>query len=226
MRYQTHSTLSLIRDNVRRLLTEIPPHVAIEAAVKSRSPAEIAAALDAGISIIGENYVQETYAAKRLLFPRGCWHFIGHLQSNKIKKAVELYDVIETVDSLRLANLIDRYAREAGKIMPVFIEVNIARELHKSGVVPENLVTLAQGIGNMPNLKLEGLMTLGPNLQGELARPFFRETRRLMESLKEECAGFADIQYLSMGMTDSYRVAIEEGANLIRLGSAIFGPRP
>jgi PLP dependent protein len=225
MRYQTDFASQSIGDNVRRLLAEIPGDVAIVAAAKSRSPAEIAAALDAGISIIGENYVQETEAARRYLLSRGCWHFIGRLQSNKIKKAVELFDVIETVDSPYLARLIDRRAFEARKIMPVFIEVNIAREQRKSGVAPENLIALAHEIGKMPNLTLEGLMTLGPNLPGEMMRPFFSEARSLFNALKEESAGFADIRYLSMGTTESYRVAIEEGANLVRLGEAIFRPR-
>ncbi|MEL7562162.1 YggS family pyridoxal phosphate-dependent enzyme [Dehalogenimonas sp. 4OHTPN] len=225
MRYQTDLTSQSIGDNVRRLLAEIPRDVAIVAAVKSRSPVEIAAALDAGISIIGENYIQDTEAARRYLLSRGCWHFIGHLQSNKVKKAVELFDVIETVDSPHLARLIDRRAFEAQKIMPVFIEVNIAREQRKSGVAPENLIALAREIGKMPNLTLKGLMTLGPNLPGEMMRPYFAEARGLFNAIKQEGAGFSDIRYLSMGTTGSYRVAIEEGANLVRLGEAIFGPR-
>jgi pyridoxal phosphate enzyme (YggS family) len=214
-----------IRDNVRRLLAEIPPEVEIMAAVKTRTAGEIAAAVDAGISTIGENYIQEAEAAVKALGERARWHFIGHLQLNKVKKAVEIFNVIETVDSLALAQAINRHAIVAGKTMPVLIEVNIGREPQKNGVLPELVVDLARSISQLPNVKLAGLMTMGPLLPAESLRPFFAETQRIFESLRLECLPGTDIRYLSMGMSDSYRVAIEEGANLIRLGTALFGSR-
>ena len=214
-----------IRDNTRRLLAEIPPDVTILAAVKTRTPVEITAALDAGISAIGENYVQEAESSKSALSGRGEWHLIGHLQLNKIKKAVKVFDFIETVDSLELAAAINRHAAAVGKVMPVLIEVNIGRERQKNGALPESVPDLARSIALLPNLRLSGLMTMGPLLPPEALRPFFAETRRLYDSLKQSCLPGADIRLISMGMSDSYKVAIEEGANLVRLGAAIFGPR-
>ena len=214
-----------IRDNVRGLLTEIPPGIGIVAAAKSRTQDEIAAALDSGIAIIGENFVQEAEAARNIIGGRPLWHFIGHLQLNKVRKAVELFDLIETVDNLAVAQAIDRHAAAAGKIMPVLIEVNIGREARKNGVLPESMGDLARSIAGLQNLRLSGLMTMGPRLDPEKLRPYFAETRRLFETLRAENLKGADIRYLSMGMSDSYRVAIEEGANLVRLGTAIFGPR-
>jgi pyridoxal phosphate enzyme (YggS family) len=215
-----------IRDNVRRLLAEIPPQVTVIAAAKSRTYDEVAAAIDAGISIIGENYVHEAESARGALTSRGEWHFIGHLQLNKVKKAVELFSIIETIDSLELAAAIDRNAAAVEKVMPVFIEVNIGREPQKNGAIPESVPDLARSIALLPNLRLSGLMTMGPKLPPEELRPFFAEANRLYENLK--CSGLpgADIRYLSMGMSDSYKVAIEEGANMVRLGTAIFGQRP
>jgi PLP dependent protein len=214
-----------IRDNVRRLKAEIPDYVTIIAAAKSRTHGEIAAAMDAGIKVIGENYVQEAESARGALPACGEWHFIGHLQLNKVKKAVKLFDMIETVDSIATAEAIDRQATEVGKTMPILIEVNIGREPRKNGVLPESIEGLCRSIAQFSNLRLSGLMTMGPLLSPEGLRPFFVETRRLYENLK--CLGIpgADIRCLSMGMSDSYKVAIEEGANIVRLGTAIFGAR-
>lgn len=212
-----------IRDNVRRLLDEIPPHVTILAAAKSHTQEEVAAAIDAGIIVIGENYVQETEAVQRSLGNCGDWHFIGHLQPNKVKKAVELFDLIETVDSIAIAQAIDRHADTINKVIPVLIEVNVGREQQKNGVLPEAVAELARSISALPHLRLSGLMTMGPRVSPQELKPFFAETRCLYEKLKCLCLAGTDIRYLSMGMSDSYKVAIEEGANLVRLGTAIFG---
>jgi len=214
-----------IRDNVLRLLSEIPPDITIVAAAKSRTPDEIAAALDAGVPIIGENFVQEAEAARSVLGDRGNWHMIGHLQLNKVKKAVGLFDLIETVDSLEMAQAIDRHARAMGKVIPVMVEVNIGRESQKNGALPEGVLDLARSLIYLPNVVLTGLMTVGPLLLPEGLRPYFAETRRLFERLRDEGLPGANIRYLSMGMSDSYRIAIDEGANLVRLGTAIFGSR-
>ncbi|PPD58964.1 YggS family pyridoxal phosphate-dependent enzyme [Dehalogenimonas etheniformans] len=214
-----------IRDNVCRLRAEIPPDIAIVAAVKGRTVDEITVAVDAGINILGENYIQETETTRFDLPGRGKWHFIGHLQLNKVKKAVELFDLIQTVDSIAIARSINKHAAALNKIMPVLIEVNIGREPQKNGVLPENVFDLARSIAGLSNLRLSGLMTMGPNMPAQELRPYFASTRAIYEEIKCLCLPSVDIRYLSMGMSDSYRVAIKEGANMIRLGTAIFGPR-
>lgn len=218
--------MNSIRDNVRALLAELPEGVELEAAAKGQPPEKISEAVEAGIKIIGENYVQEALAAKALIGSRVRWHFIGHLQLNKVKKAVALFDMIETLDSLELAHEIEKRAAAINKVMPVLIEVNSGREPQKFGVWPEKVIDLAREVCRLPHLSLQGLMTMGP-LAGdpEEARPYFQETRRLFEAVKKLGLPGCEMRYLSMGMSNSYQVAVEEGANLIRIGTRIFGPR-
>jgi PLP dependent protein len=215
-----------IAENVRQLLAEIPDGVLVVAAAKTRTPQEILEALEAGITIIGENYVQEAEAAFAALGARAQWHFIGHLQKNKVKKAVAVCDMIETADSLDIAAEIDRRCVQIGKTMPVLIEVNSGREPQKAGVYPEKARQLIEEITALSHLRVMGLMTMGP-LTGapEDYRPYFKETKRLFDELKRAHIPGAEMKYLSMGMTDSYKVALEEGANIIRIGSLIFGER-
>ncbi len=216
----------MIRDNVAALLRELPPGVTLVAAAKSRTSAEVLEAVEAGISVIGENYVQEAAAAVAVIGRRAAWHFIGHLQKNKVKKAVEIFDLIETVDSAGLAAEIDKRARELGKIMPVFIEVNSGSEPQKSGVVPENAERLMREAAALPNIRVQGLMTMGPETGNpEDSRPYFRLTRQLSDRLKARNIPGVSLAWLSMGMSHSYRVAVEEGANMVRIGTRIFGPR-
>lgn len=218
--------MSSIRENVRALLAELPPGVELEAAAKGQPPEKIVEAIEAGIKIIGENYVQEALAAQAIIGRAVRWHFIGHLQKNKVKKAVEIFDLIETVDSFELALEIEKRAEAAAKVMPVLIEVNSGREPQKFGVWPEKVIDLARQMVELPHLRLLGLMTMGPFAgDPEEARPYFRETKLLFEELKKLNLPNSELRYLSMGMTNSYRVAIEEGANLIRIGTKIFGPR-
>ncbi|OGD19975.1 MAG: YggS family pyridoxal phosphate enzyme [Candidatus Aminicenantes bacterium RBG_16_63_16] len=216
----------MIRDNVAALLRELPPGVALVAAAKSRTPAEVLEAIEAGVRLIGENYVQEAAAAFAVVGRRAAWHFIGHLQKNKAKKAVELFDLIETVDSAALAAEIDKRSREQGKIMPVFIEINSGREPQKAGVPPEAAETLVREVAALANIRVEGLMTMGPETgEPEDSRPYFRLTQGLFESLKALGIPGVSLTWLSMGMSHSYLVAVEEGANMVRLGTKIFGPR-
>jgi PLP dependent protein len=215
-----------ISENVHYLLQELPPGVELVAAVKTRTPAEITEAVQAGITILGENYVQEAAEHIGAVGRVAQRHCIGHLQKNKIKKAVEIFDMIQTVDSPDLAQEIDKRCRAVGKIMPVLIEVNSGREPRKSGVLPEDVITLAQIISTLPNVRLTGLMTMGPALgDPAAARPYFVTTRQIFEDLKSRNLPNVTMQYLSMGMTNSYRVALEEGANMVRLGTLIFGER-
>jgi len=215
-----------IRDNVTRVLSELAPGVELVAAAKTREPREILEAIEAGVGIVGENYVQEAERAHRLIGDRTRWHFIGHLQKNKVKKAVELFDMIETVDSLEIAGEISKRCAQIGKTMPVLIEINSAREGQKWGVFPEKAAGLAAGISKLPNLKVMGLMTMGPFLKDpEGLRPYFREAKGLFDRIGELNLAGVSMKYLSMGMTDSYKVAIEEGANMVRIGTRIFGER-
>jgi hypothetical protein len=211
---------------VRALLAELPPRVELVAACKTRSPGEVLEAIEAGITIAGENYLQEAQEAYALIGTRVRWHFIGTLQKNKVKTAVRLFDMIETVDSLALAEALNNACLGMGKTMPVLLEINSGREAQKSGLLPEDAVDVARSISALSNIKVMGLMTMGPRFGNpEDARPCFAATNRLFEELKKLALPGLDMRYLSMGMTNSYRVAIKEGANLVRIGSKIFGER-
>jgi PLP dependent protein len=215
-----------ISKNVKCLLGELPVGVQLVAAAKTRTPGEVMAAVEAGVGIVGENYVQEASAARKALGDIVRWHFIGHLQKNKVKKAVEVFDLIETVDSLELAEEIDKRSRAAGKVMPIFIEINSGREAQKFGVLPEDADKLIEKVSLLENVRVMGLMTMGPfSGAPEEARPYFSETRKVFDDIKARGIPGVEMKYLSMGMTNSYRVAIEEGANMVRIGTRIFGER-
>lgn len=216
----------MIEENVKRILEELPPGVQLVAAAKTRTPEEILQAAEAGIQIIGENYVQEALAAFDLVGHRVKWHFIGHLQRNKAKKAVEIFDMIETLDSVELAREIDKRSNNRGKIMPVLIEINSGKEKQKFGIFPDEAESFIQEISGFKNIKIQGLMTMGPMFgDPENARPYFIETKKVFDRVKSLNFPDVEMKYLSMGMTNSYRVAIEEGANIVRIGTKIFGPR-
>ncbi|RLC22395.1 MAG: YggS family pyridoxal phosphate-dependent enzyme [Deltaproteobacteria bacterium] len=216
-----------IKENVTRILAELPPGVELVGAAKTRVPEEILEAVDAGLSIIGENYVQEAEKAFAVIGGKVRWHMIGHLQSNKAKKAAAIFDMIETVDSIKLARAIDRACAGRGKVMPVLLEINSGEEPQKNGILPEDAVALAGEIAGMAHLRVMGLMTMGPFAgDPEEARPYFRKTRGLFEEIRDLNLPGVEMRYLSMGMSNSYRVAIEEGATLVRIGTRLFGPRP
>ncbi len=216
----------MIKQNIRRILSQLPEGVKLVAAAKTRTPEESLEAIAAGVEIIGHNYVQEAERAHQIIGGRARWHFIGHLQKNKVKKAVILFDMIETVDSLEMAREIDIRCARIGKVMPVLIEVNSGREARKNGVLPEDVEGLVRQVSTLKHIRVEGLMTMGPLVpQPEDSRPYFAATRRLFEGIKGLNLPNVDMRYLSMGMSDSYRIALEEGANIVRLGSLIFGPR-
>lgn len=216
----------MIRQSVKQILRELPDGVHLVAAAKARQPWEITEAVNAGVTIIGENYVQEAERAHQFIGNRVKWHFIGHLQKNKAKKAVRIFDMIETVDSVEVAREIDGRCAQIGKVMPVLVEVNSAREKRKCGVLPERVEELIREISSLRNIKVEGLMTIGPRRENpEESRLYFVETRKIFEKIKVLDLPDTDMRYLSMGMTNSYRVAIEEGANIVRLGDKIFGKK-
>ncbi len=217
----------MIRERVQEILRELPPGVKLLGAAKTRTPEEILEAIEAGLEIVGENYVQEAERAVAAIGAKAKWHMIGHLQSNKAKKAVRIFDMIETVDSMKLAQEIDKCCGKIGKVMPVLIEINSGEEEQKAGVIPGEAVDLIRDMSRLSHIKVMGLMTMGP-LSGEPeeSRPYFRRTRDLFISVKAMGLPGVDMAVLSMGMSDSYRVAIEEGANLVRVGTRIFGERP
>jgi len=216
----------VIKQNVSQILGELPDGIQLVAAAKTRQLGEILEAIEAGVSNIGENYVQEAERAYEVIGNKAKWHFIGHMQKNKVKRAVRIFDVIETVDSVGIAVEIDKRCAQIGKIMPVLIEVNSGREKQKSGASPEDVEKLVKEISVFPNIQVKGLMTMGPRFgDPEDSRPYFVETRKIFEELKKLNLPDIEMRYLSMGMTNSYKVAIEEGANIVRIGSKIFGER-
>jgi pyridoxal phosphate enzyme (YggS family) len=215
-----------IKEKVEWILKELPDGVILIAATKGRSIEEINEAIEAGIKIIGENYVQEAEKKFEAIGKKVKWHMIGHLQTNKVKKAIEIFDMIETVDSEKIAKEIDKEAKKRNIIFPVLIEINSGREKQKSGVLPEDAEKLIYEISKYENIKIEGLMTMGPFVENpEDIRPYFRITKELFEKFKNLNLPNFEMKYLSMGMSDTWRIAIEEGANIIRIGTAIFGPR-
>lgn len=215
-----------IRQNVQQLLKELPGGVELVAAIKERTAAEVLQAIEAGIKTIGENYVQEAERIYPLVGSKVEWHLIGHLQKNKVKKAVILFDMIETIDSVEIAAEIDKRCAQMGKVMPVLVEVNSGREKQKSGVMPEDAEELIKAISSLPNIKVMGLMTMGPRSGNpEDSRPYFITTRKIFDGIKTLGLANVEMKYLSMGMTNSYQVALEEGANMVRIGNLIFGQR-
>ena len=215
-----------IRENSQKLLKELPAGVELVAAAKTRTADEVLAAVEAGIEIIGQNYVQEAEVIYPNIGSKARWHFIGHLQRNKVKKAVKLFDMIETVDSVDLAEEIDKRCAQIDKVMPVLIEINSGKEPQKAGVLPEKAEELAKAIARLSNIKVMGLMTMGPRFGNPAeSRPYFVTTKKIFERVKALKIPNVEMKYLSMGMTNSYTVALEEGANLVRIGTLIFGER-
>ena len=216
----------MIKDNVKRIFTELPEGVQLVGAAKTRTPEEILEAVEAGLEIIGENYVQEAEKAFQVVGNRAKWHMIGHLQRNKAKKAVKVFDMIETVDSMKLAREIDKSCEKIGKIMLVLIEVNSGEESQKAGVLPEDAIPLIQEMSALKNIRIMGLMTMGPfSGNPEDARPYFQRTRKIFEQIKDMNLPDVEMKYLSMGMSNSYKVALEESANMVRIGTKLFGER-
>jgi len=225
--------LTEIRDRTRGLLRELPEGVSLVAAAKTRSPEEVRAAIAGGVRIIGQNYVQEAASCVEALkesalsaSPGIEHHLIGHLQRNKARQAVRLFDAIQTIDSLRLARAVDSACEDLDRRMPVLIEINSAREARKTGIVPEEAEELIRDIAQFRRLRIDGLMTMGPFVDDpDRLRPFFAATKDLFDRMAKLAIPGTSMTTLSMGMSDSYRVAIDEGATMIRLGTVLFGPR-
>lgn len=225
--------LEQIRERIARAAQRVgrrPTEITLLGASKQVDPERILLAIECGLHHIGENRVQEAeakLASIPALRERATWHMIGHLQKNKVRRALRLFDVIQSVDSIRLAQALERVAGELGRALPVYIEVNVAEEATKFGVRPDDLFPLAETLAGCAHLRVDGLMTIPPYTDDpEAARPYFRQLRELLDELNRRRILPGEIRGLSMGMSHDFEVAIEEGATLIRLGTAIWGPRP
>ncbi len=222
--------LSLIRKRIRAAAVDCgrsPEEIRLVAVSKTKSVETVARGIAAGITDLGENYIQEAREKIAALSSHDVtWHFIGHLQSNKARYAVGLFDLIHTIDSVKLAHEVNRQALRQGIVQKVLIQVNIGQEATKSGVLAEETTALALAVSSLDNLSLEGLMTLPPMFNApEQARPCFAAVRKLAEKIAAEQIPNIRMAELSMGMTGDFEAAIAEGATIVRVGTAIFGER-
>jgi pyridoxal phosphate enzyme (YggS family) len=222
-----------IKENLLKVMVRIeeaarrarrdPGGIKLVAVSKTVEPARIKEAIEAGISVLGENYVQEARKKIEEIGRGVTWHFIGHLQSNKAKSAIHLFDMIHSVDNLSLAKELNRRAEQEDRTVRALIEVNLAQEATKFGTDEEKLFDLARGMLQLNHLSLEGLMTMPPYFDDpERGRPYYVKLRELREKMVQEGI---PIKELSMGMSNDFEIAIEEGATYVRIGTAIFGPR-
>ena len=218
-----HSVLAEIDAARKKRIVAADEEIILVAVTKNHGVELMREAIDAGARHVGENRVQEAAEKFPALDREVTRHLIGHLQTNKAKPAVKLFDLIQSVDSEHLATALDKAALSIQKVQDVLIQVNAARETQKSGVDPENLHALINFVDAAENLRLRGLMFIAPNFpDAEQCRPFFRHMRQIFDELKPARENF---DFLSMGMTHDYKIAVEEGANIVRIGTAIFGER-
>lgn len=202
-----------------------PKEITLLAVTKTVELTRIRKAISAGVRLFGENYLQEAKEkVEKIRRSSVIWHFIGHLQKNKVKHSIELFDMIQTVDSFELAKEINKKANHP---IDILIEVNIAGEKTKTGIKKDRVIDLARKISGLDNLSLKGLMTIPPFFDNpQFSRPYFVTLRRLAERVNKERISGVTINTISMGMSNDFEVAIEEGATLVRIGTAIFGERP
>jgi len=204
------------------------PHtVQLVAVSKTKQADSVLGAIEAGVTVLGENYIQEARDKINTLGSHPVsWHFIGHLQSNKAKYAVKLFDLIHSVDSFKLARQLDRESQKINKIQHILIQVNVGKEATKSGVSSENAITLIEDISKLPNLSIRGLMTMPPFFDDpDRVRPYFMELAALSHRIQDQNISNVEMKELSMGMTGDFEAAIECGSTLVRIGTAIFGSR-
>ena len=203
-----------------------PDSVKLVGVTKTVDVDRIKEAVSAGLQILGENYVQEARDKIRELGSPVSWHFVGRLQTNKAKYAVKLFDLIQTVDSFRLAKELNRRAQPLGRTISIIIQVNLASEASKGGVNPSECLSLIKQVATLENIQIRGLMTMPPFFdQPEIARPYFAQLRKMSQEIAEAQVPGIEMDELSMGMSGDFETAIEEGATLIRVGTAIFGER-
>ena len=211
---------------LRRVRVPKDAPVRLVAVTKNHDVSAMREAIDSGVAEIGENRIQEAKSKFDVLERQVKWHLIGHLQTNKAKQAVKYFDLIHSIDSSHLAMAVDKAASSVGKVQDVLVQVNLAEEDSKSGVRRDGLMDLLYEVDTLEHLRLQGLMLIAPNYEDvEECRPLFREMYGIFRRVREMDWKRAKIEYLSMGMTHDYRIAVEEGANILRVGTAIFGQR-
>lgn len=227
----------MIAENLMRIRADIaraakksgrnPDDIQLLAVSKRQDAEQIMEARRCGQNLFGENFIQEARDKIEQLDPAITWHFIGHLQSNKAKIATGLFQLIETVDSLKLATALNRHAADLGKVLDILIQINVGQEQQKSGALPDRSEELIQAAGKLKNIRVRGLMTMPPFADDpEQSRPYFRALKKIADDFHGKGYFGAEADpILSMGMSADYRIAIEEGATLVRIGTAIFGER-
>ncbi len=222
-----HDAFNSVRQRIEAACARVgrdPSTVTLLAVSKGQAPELVRAAVDAGQTLFGENRVQEAKIKIDLCPGHLQWHLIGHLQSNKCRDAMHFFRMIQSVDSLRLAQELDKWGRQSGKTMPILLEVNIAGESSKFGFTPAQVLGDLAAINSLPKIEIHGLMTIAPwTPEPEKVRPIFRQLRELKQQCEQTLG--APLEHLSMGMSGDFEVAVEEGATLVRLGTVLFGPR-
>ncbi len=222
--------LEKVKDRIKKAAIACdrnPESIVLVAVSKTVSTDTVQKAIEAGVTILGENYVQEARdKIADLVDSSVSWHFIGHLQSNKAKYAVKLFDLIHSVDSFKLARELNKQAQKNGKIQQILVQVNISQEETKSGISVDETMNLVNDISRLENMSIKGLMTMPPFFnQPEKVRPFFAALRNLRDHIQQTSPANVSMDELSMGMTGDFEVAIEQGATMVRVGTAIFGER-
>ena len=201
-----------------------PDTILLIAVTKAVAPERVEEAWAAGLTVFGENKVQEAKVKIPLVSSRTRWHMIGHLQTNKARDAVALFELIHSVDSVKLAGELDKCAGQAGKTQAILLEVNVSGEAGKFGLKPEDLAATLEQINTLPRIEIRGLMTMAPFAEDvEKARPHFRRLRELRDEMENRFG--VRLPELSMGMSHDFEAAVEEGATMVRIGTAIFGER-
>ncbi len=215
-----------IQESIQKRHNIISEQVQLVAVTKNHDVEAMRQAIDAGATVIGENRVQEAEKKYATLDRKVRWHLIGHLQTNKVKHAVKIFDMIESIDSIKLAETVDKEAAKINKVQDILVQVNLVKEASKTGIYLEDLDALLAKIDELPNLHLRGLMFIAPIVDDlDDVRPMFDKMYHLFKDVQQRPYKTANIEFLSMGMTHDYQVAVEEGANIVRVGTAIFGPR-
>lgn len=227
---QIARNLTALRERIARAAEAAdrdPAGIEVLAVTKTRTPEEVEAVLASGIVLVGENRIQEAAAKKPQVHTPARWHLIGHLQTNKAARAVELFDLIQSVDSERVAGALDRHAGALDRTLEILVQVNTSGAAGQSGATPEAVRRLVEECAALPHLRVRGLMTIGAlSADPEPVRRSFRRLRDLRDELVDVDLAGVTMDWLSMGMSGDFELAIAEGANLLRLGSSVFGPRP
>jgi len=221
------NNLEIINEKIKKAALKVernPEEIKLVAVTKTATIEQIEEAIKAGVKIIGENKVQEAKEKYQIITADIEWHLVGHLQTNKVRYAVEIFDCIHSVDSIKLAEEIDKRSLQFGKTTNVLVEVNVSGEETKYGIKPEEVVLFLKNISEFTGIRVRGLMTIAPIVEDkEEVRPYFRRLRELSKEIKSKNIKNVKMDYLSMGMSEDFEIAIEEGANMVRIGRGIFG---